>query len=296
MTGNVKISGSAARSVRRFFKKAFASVTVMVLPHDHVRTLNLKVPVIFLVTTILLAFVGGAYLVSMTVKSIEYRAENVKMAETVKKYTKEFTEWNSTVEALKLAGNDFRHLFSLSSKEEVLEEAVDMDFTGSLDLPDLIEELQKARQEIKEISEYLQMQKDVYVSTPKGYPVSGYRSTSGYGMRLDPIDNKKKFHSGVDLACNQGTSIKATADGIVSHSGWTTDSGYVVVLEHGFGFSTIYAHNKSNSVKVGQQVRRGDVIGLVGSTGRTTGPHVHYEVLKDSKTVNPAPYLSGQGT
>ena len=284
------------RKTRRFFKKAFASVTVMVIPHDHVRTLNLKVPVVFLITTILLAMVGTGYLVNMTVKGISYRAQNLEMAATVKKYSDEFTEWNSTVETLKLAGNDFRQLFSLGSKEEVLEEAVDMDFTGSPDLPDLIEELQKMRQEVKEINEYLQMQKDVYVSTPKGYPVSGYRLTSTYGMRPDPMDGVRKFHSGVDLACNQGTPIHATADGIVSHSGWTTDSGYVVVLEHGLGFSTIYAHNKSNAVKVGQQVRRGDLIGHVGSTGRTTGPHVHYEVLKDGKTVNPAPYLSGEGT
>jgi len=295
-TENVKISGSAMRKTRRVLKKAFASVTVMVIPHDHVRTMNLKVPVAVLISTVLLAIVGGVYLVSMTVKSIKYRAENIEMAETVKKYTDEFTEWNSTVAQLKLAGNDFRQLFSLGSKEEVLEETADMDYAGSLELSDLIEELQKARQDVKEISEYLQAEKDVYVSTPRGYPVSGYRITSDYGRRPDPIDGKMKFHSGYDLACAQGTQIKATADGIVSHSGMTAGSGNVVVLEHGMGFSTIYAHNKSNAVKVGDKVRRGDVIGYVGSTGRSTGPHVHYEVLKDGKTVNPDIYLAGEGT
>jgi murein DD-endopeptidase MepM/ murein hydrolase activator NlpD len=105
-----------------------------------------------------------------------------------------------------------------------------------------------------------------------------------------------RFHSGIDLACDPGTPIHATADGIVSHSGWAGGNGNVVVLEHGHGYSTIYAHNRNNAVKVGQQVRRGDVIGYVGSTGRTTGPHVHYEVLKDGKNVNPAPYLAGRGT
>ena len=296
MTEDVKISGSAMRNARRFLKKAFASVTVMVIPHDHVRTLNLKVPVAALITTILLAVVGGVYLVSMTVKSIKYRAENIEMAATVKKYTDEFTEWNNTVETLKLAGNDFRQLFSLGSKEEVLEETGDMDYAGSLDLSDLIAELQKARQNVEVIREYIQLEKDVYVSTPRGYPISGYRITSDYGMRPDPIDGKRKFHSGVDLASNQGAPIKATADGIVSHSGWVTNSGNVVALEHGMGFSTIYAHNKSNAVKVGDKVRRGDVIGYVGSTGRSTGPHVHYEVLKDGKTVNPDIYLAGEGT
>ena len=295
MTEKVKISTAAMKNTRRFLKKAFASVTVMVIPHDHVRTLNLKVPVVFLVCTILLALVGTGYLINMTVKGISYRAENLEMAETVKKYSDEFTEWNNTVETLKLAGNDFRQMFSLGSKEEVLEAAADMDFVGSPDLPDLIIDLQKMRQEVKEIQEYLQVQKDVYVSTPRGYPVSGYRLTSTYGMRPDPMDGRRRFHSGVDLACNSGTPILATADGIVSHSGWTTDSGYAVVLEHGLGFSTVYAHNKSNTVKMGQQVRRGDILGYVGSTGRTTGPHVHYEVLKDGKNVNPDPYLSGEG-
>ena len=296
MTENVKISGFAIRKACRFLKKAFASVTVMVIPHDHVKTLNLRVPVMLLVSTILLAFIGTGYLVNMTVKGIKYRAQNRNLSADVQYYEDQFSQVTDTLQVLKSAGDEFKQLFSLDSREEVLEAAVDMDFAGSLDLPDLIEELQKARHEVEEIKEYLNIQKDVYVSTPRGYPVSDYRMTSPYGRRDDPMGAGIKFHSGIDLACSQGTPINATADGIVSHSGWTVDSGYVVVLEHGLGFSTIYAHNKSNAVKVGQQVRRGDVVGYVGATGRTTGPHVHYEVLKDGKNVNPDPYLAGTGT
>jgi murein DD-endopeptidase MepM/ murein hydrolase activator NlpD len=296
MTENVKISGSAMRNVRRILKKAFASVTVMVIPHNHVRTLNIKVPGVFLVVTILLACVGTGYLVNMTVKGIRYRAQNRNLTADVQYYEDQFSQANDTLQTLKSAGDEFKQLFSLDSRDEVLAAAADMDFAGSLDLPDLIAELQKARREVDEIRNYVREQKDVYVSTPKGYPVSDYRITSTYGRREDPVDGGMKFHSGVDLACSQGTPIIATADGIVSHSGWTTDSGYVVVLEHGLGFSTIYAHNKSNAVKVGQQVRRGDVVGHVGSTGRATGPHVHYEVLKNGKNTNPAPYLVGEGT
>ena len=296
MTDNVKITGSTMRNVRRFFKRAFSSVTVMVIPHDHVRTLNLKIPVVFLITTILLAFVGTGYLVSMTLKTIKYRTENIKLYADVQVFEDKFSQAEETLQVLKSAGDEFKQLFSLDSKDEVLEATADIDYSGSLDLPDLIEELQKARQEVEATREYLRMQKDVYISTPKGYPVSDYRLTSNYGRRPDPMDGIIKFHSGVDLACSQGTLIHATADGIVSHSGWTSGSGYVVVLEHGLGFSTIYAHNKTNAVKVGQQVRRGEVIGYVGSTGRTTGPHVHYEVLKNGKNINPAPYLAGEGT
>ena len=295
MADNVKITGSRMRSVRRVLKKAFASVTVMVIPHDNRRTLNLKVPVVFLVTTILLACVGTGYLVNMTVKSIKYRTENLTLSADVQYYEDQFSQAKETLLELNLVKEDFQQLFSLDSKDEVLEAVADIDFAGSLDLPDLIEELQKARQEVDVMRDYLAMQKDVHISTPKGYPVSGYRLTSSYGRRPDPMDGAIRFHSGVDLACDTGTPIHATADGIVSHSGWTTGSGYVVVLEHGLGFSTIYAHNKSNSVKAGQLVRRGDVIGYVGSTGRTTGPHLHYEVLKNGKNVNPAPYLAGEG-
>jgi murein DD-endopeptidase MepM/ murein hydrolase activator NlpD len=267
----------------------------MVIPHDHVRTLNLKVPVVFLVSTILLALVGTGYLVNMTVKGIKYRTENINLSADVQYYEDQFSQVADTLQAVKSTSDEFKQLFSLDSRDEVLEAAVGMDFAGSLDLPDLIKELQKARREVDGIREYLRMQKDVYISTPKGYPVSDYRLTSPYGRRSDPVDGTIKFHSGVDLACDTGTPIQATADGIVSHSGWTAGSGNVVVLEHGLGFSTIYAHNKNNVVKVGQQVHRGDVVGYVGTTGRTTGPHVHYEVLKNGKNVNPTPYLTGEG-
>ncbi|MDR0310754.1 MAG: M23 family metallopeptidase, partial [Acidobacteriota bacterium] len=294
MTENVKTSGSATRKIRWILKKAFASVTVMVIPHNHVRTLNIKIPGVFLVATILLACVGMAYLVNMTVKGISYRTQNRNLSADVQYYENQFSQVKDTLQTVQSAGNEFKQLFSLDSKEEVLEAAADMNFAGSLDLPDLIAELQKARQEMDEMRNYLRMQTDVYISTPKGYPISEYRITSTYGRREDPVDGGVKFHSGIDLAAGQGTPIAATADGIVSHSGWTADSGYVVVLEHGLGFSTIYAHNKSNAVKVGQQVRRGDIVGHVGATGRTTGPHVHYEVLKDGRNVNPAPYLSGE--
>ena len=283
------------KNTRRFIKKALASVTVMVIPHDHVYTLNIRVPVIFLICAIMMAFVGTGYLVSMTVKGVKYRAQNRNLSADVQYYEEQFAQVSDTLQTLKTAGDDFKQLFSLDSKEDVLEAATDRDFAGSLDLPDLIDELQRARQEVDEIKEYLQVQRDVYVSTPKGYPVVDCRMTSTYGRRQDPIDNITKFHSGVDLACAQGTPIYATADGVVSHSGWTSGSGYVIVLEHGNGYSTIYAHNKSNAVKVGDYVHRNDVVGYVGSTGRATGPHVHYEVLKDGKNVNPYQYLSGNG-
>lgn len=102
------------------------------------------------------------------------------------------------------------------------------------------------------------------------------------------------MHTGVDISTDLGMEIHATADGIVTYAGKTKNSGNVLVVEHGHGFSTAYAHNKENLVDVGQRVTRGETIGLAGSTGRSTGPHVHYEIWKGGGHVNPSKYLAGR--
>ena len=101
-----------------------------------------------------------------------------------------------------------------------------------------------------------------------------------------------RFHTGVDISVPPGTKVSATADGIVSFAGWTEKSGIVVVVEHGRGFSTAYAHNQKASVKVGQRVVRGESIALSGATGVSTGPHVHYEIWKNGRHTDPADFLA----
>ena len=114
------------------------------------------------------------------------------------------------------------------------------------------------------------------------------------GYRENPITKITHFHSGIDISASSGTPIRATADGVVSYSGWTLHSGYVVILEHGFNFLTVYAHNNKNTVRVGQKMKRGDLLGYVGSTGQSTGPHVHYEIWEKGKNVNPQKFLQGR--
>lgn len=278
------------RSIQLLLKKAFASVTILVIPHDHVRTLNLKVPIALLGVAVILAGVGGVYLLNLAVSGLRYREQHRAMAAKVRFYSDQFYQWSSTVVALKTVETEFRHLFALGSKEKILEQA-DTSFVGSLELPDLVRELKATTQHVEEIRQYLRIQKDIFVATPRGLPVPGNIS-SHYGLRNDPMNGQRVFHSGLDISCSSGTPIRATADGVASHSGWSNGSGYVVVLEHGCGFSTIYAHNKANAVRVGQIVRKGDTIGYVGSTGKSTGPHVHYEIWKEGKNVNPHSYLS----
>ena len=277
------------KRMRVLLKKAWTSVTIMVIPHDSLKALNLKIPMVGLIVTILFAVIGGGYTLSLAVSGLKYKSQHSAMVEKVKFYSGQFYQWDSTVAGLKMVEMQFRRLFSLQSKEEVLENA-DTAPIGSLELPNLIAELKKTIETVDEIKEYLRVQKDIYVATPKGYPAVG-DITSKYGMRPDPFSGETVFHTGIDISCDSRSAVKATADGVVSHSGWIQGSGNVVILEHGCGFSTVYAHNSTNKVKVGQTIKRGDVIGLVGSTGKSTGPHVHYEVWKDGKNVNALQYL-----
>lgn len=276
-------------NIHTIFKKIFASVTIMVIPHHSPRTFNLKIPLAGILASILIVVIGSGYVLCLAINGLNYKDQHYSMAEKLEFYADQFQQWNSTITSLKTVEIEFKNLFSLNSKEEVLEN-VDTAFVGSLEIPDLVSELRKTIESVDGIKDYLRVQKDIYVATPTGFPAPGYIS-SQYGKRRDPFSGENHFHSGVDISCNAGSQIRATADGIVSYSGWTKNSGNVIILEHGCGFSTIYAHNKSNKVKVGNIVNRGDVIGYVGSTGKSTGPHVHYEVWKNGKNVNPQQFL-----
>lgn len=126
---------------------------------------------------------------------------------------------------------------------------------------------------------------------PIGLPVPG-EVTSGYGWRLSPITGRRHWHGGIDLAANYGDPVRATADGVVVFAGWLQGGyGLAVKIDHGYGFQTVYAHNQRLLVRVGDRVRRGDVVALVGSTGASTGPHVHYEVHLWGQRVDPLDYV-----
>ena len=116
------------------------------------------------------------------------------------------------------------------------------------------------------------------------------RTASGYGTRIDPIYGTAKFHSGMDFSAQQGTDVYATGDGTVVKVGWETGYGKTIEINHGFGYVTRYAHLYEYNTKVGQKVVRGEVIGKVGSTGKSTGPHLHYEVHVKGQVVNPVNY------
>jgi len=130
----------------------------------------------------------------------------------------------------------------------------------------------------------------VLASTPSLAPVSGFFS-DGFGWRRDPIDGSREFHKGVDIVAPTGTPVRASADGLVTAAGRMAGYGSMIHLVHGFGLGTRYGHLSRVMVSPGQRVKRGDVIGLVGSSGRSTGPHLHYEVFRTGVQVDPRKYL-----
>lgn len=129
------------------------------------------------------------------------------------------------------------------------------------------------------------------IAIPSAMPVSGVSFTSGFGVRSDPFQGRAAMHAGVDLAGPVGTRIYATADGVVARSKWVNGYGNLVEVDHGRGIQTRYGHLSRSLVAPGQRVKRGDLIALMGSTGRSTGSHLHYEVRINGKAVNPVPFM-----
>lgn len=137
---------------------------------------------------------------------------------------------------------------------------------------------------------YLEDQINLLASTPAIRPTTGWK-TSGFGYRSSPFTGLREFHKGLDIATRQGTPIVATADGIVSFSGYKGLLGKTLIIDHGHGMMTRFGHAHEILVETGAFVKRGDKIATIGTTGRSTGPHLHYEVLLNGIRVNPEKYI-----
>lgn len=154
-------------------------------------------------------------------------------------------------------------------------------------LKDTMNDLQT---EFRQLNDWYQRQNTLSAATPSIMPVRGYPS-GGFGYRLDPISGRKDFHPGVDIASPFGNKIVATADGAVTFAGPRFGYGNAVIIDHRFGMSTLFGHMSRIVVRSGQHVRRGDILGYIGNTGRSTGPHLHYEVRLNDHPLNPMQFL-----
>jgi murein DD-endopeptidase MepM/ murein hydrolase activator NlpD len=170
---------------------------------------------------------------------------------------------------LRTATNDVRQYAQLLAEEQ----------KNSRQIEALIRSLQRTPEGQKRLT---QVWRGSFIA-----PVSSYQITSRFGMRFHPIVREYRPHTGVDLACPFGTTIKAAAGGVVTYVGWMGVYGNTIIIDHGGGMSTVYAHGSSMSVRKGSTVRQGEAIGRVGSTGWSTGPHLHFEVRRNGVPINP---------
>ncbi len=170
---------------------------------------------------------------------------------------------------------------------------------GNLAAPDFISELEALEKRIEERQLQLEMLNSVMTERQSlaefdvsGRPVTGGYISSGYGRRLDPFTGNRAFHQGVDFNTGKiGEEVFAVAAGVVNYAGWKEGYGRMVQIDHGNGYETLYAHDQKLLVKEGDVVKKGQIIALSGTSGRSTGPHVHFEVHKNGRVVDPASYI-----
>lgn len=288
-------------------------VSIIIVPHNKAKTRNVSLSE---KTVKMAAGIGIFVFLALTVFLIDYFTMNV----TRQKYkaiwdenTQQKTaiaQYQQTVDKLQTTIDDYENyakklnVMAGLKSEEVLEGQPgvgsgisqgtrDIGPPQSLDLGNLNDISQKAERIAKNLDTLTTFFEDQVLrlaSTPTIWPTKGYIS-SAYTWRDDPFTGKRTFHHGIDIATSHGNPIYATADGTVIQARVDKMGGNTIKIKHMFGYVTIYCHMSKFLAKVGQKVKRGETIGLVGSTGRARGPHVHYEVQLNGKEKNPYYYL-----
>ncbi len=299
---------------------ASKKITILFLPDGSSRTRQLKIPkVLFILSFILLlmAVAGFAYviqdyliikkqmpdLVALKKANQEKDVQLISLARRINRMSENMVESKTFVNQLRVmvnlepnedntqflgvGGSDPTFLDPKSVRDQGHRKLVRM-MHQSLD--DLDTEIVAQTKDMTDLTQYLKTQKSMMARTPSIWPTRGWIS-SRFGYRISPFTNKKEFHRGLDICTRIGSPIVAPADGIVSRVGKDYGYGNIVTLSHNQGLKTRYAHLKKILVKKGQAVKRGQKIGLVGKTGRTTGPHLHYEVHLNGVPVNPLQYI-----
>jgi murein DD-endopeptidase MepM/ murein hydrolase activator NlpD len=302
----------------------FKSYTLMLVPSDSASIKKLRIPAhmihsIFLIATIIMIFLGYVLYDYATkvgrLQSInELKIRNRKLEQQLYSYKIKIDGIESTLERinnlttrLKIISNlqdPERHEgINLPYDESVIEDEIDeLDLKSETDIDNQFRDMQlKLREinykisfqeeELTKFSEYLEDQSSLLAATPAIAPVRGGWVTSRFGYRRDPFTGMVKHHDGLDISSRLGTTIVAPADGVVTFAGTKPGYGKVIVIDHGYGISTRYGHNSRFYVSHGDIVKRGMPIAAVGNTGRSTGPHSHYEVRINGLSVDPEKFI-----
>ncbi|MCI0524795.1 MAG: M23 family metallopeptidase [Acidobacteria bacterium] len=218
--------------------------------------------------------------------------ENRLLREKNQEAESKYDQLNNRLAALDTTQRKLAEVSGVSRTADVSQNIGQGGPDSETDVSDIEQTTAALENELRHIKDVFDRNQVKLSSTPSGWPVRGY-ITDGFGSRRNPFGGGGyENHAGLDIATNHGTAIEATADGIVIFAGMHGGYGNVVVVDHGYGVTTRYGHMSKIEVQVGQHVTRGKMIGAVGSTGRSTAPHCHYEVRLHDRPVNPLNYIS----
>ena len=295
--------------------------TIFIVPDGSPRTRRIRVPRWLLTRSLLLfiLFVGAAALAGYHYyRSVEdlaenqaLRAENVRLRSDLKRVRERVADIGATLDRVEHFDQKLRAIARLSDPERHLAIGpVGMLDADEKDSPSAramlaepvdpqrlthkIDSLEQAagRQEesLQELETYFEKQNTLLASMPSVWPARGW-VTSDFGQRVDPFTAERIMHRGLDIGAAHGTQVQAPSDGLVIFAGVDGGYGKVLVLDHGYGVKTRYAHMAEIAAKVGDHIKRGERIGAIGNTGRSTGPHLHYEVRINGVPENPRKFI-----
>ncbi len=295
------------------FKKKF---TILFIPHQRGKVKETKVSATFLASVLfgLLLLFGLNLFLSWDVATSALDKLKLSRLEKENKYLEaKLGNFNTTITSLKKQMTELiekeknvRMVFGLPDIDAQIRElgvggpASDQSATASaelkeidlseLELDKLLRQARFEKDNFDNIYSSLTQKKELLDHTPSILPTNGYLSC-GFGYRIDPFTGTRQMHSGVDLAADIGTPVYATAEGVVCSVERDAGLGRVIKINHEYGYLTVYGHLSQIGVRKGQAVKRGDLIGTVGNTGMTTGPHLHYEVHYQGHAQNPLKYI-----
>lgn len=283
--------------------------TLMFIPDSgkSARRLVVSRRVVYLLVAVLLGVTGGlGYIVADYIsldldqqKFSRLLVENSSQRQQLSKLTRDLEDLRGEMVLLTEAEALVREALNVNSEEPVtipvgIGGALEASPVGMTELQQQINSLRLAidlrRESQEEVRDLLNDKQSLFSATPTGWPVKGWM-TSYFGMRPSPFSGQRRVHEGLDIAANVGTPVTATADGVVVKATVEPGFGKVVMVDHGYGYRTIYAHNSKLVVKAGTRISRGDKVAEVGNTGRSTGPHLHYEVRLNNAPINPRKFL-----
>ena len=291
------------------------NITILLVTDDHSKVFSVKIGAIFFVAVF--ALWAASVVVSGIIISrhADYRATkemNRYLEIKNKEFAQEVLTVRDTVKRVEEVDSQLRDLLQLKSKSAIIK------YTGfggpsyidtkllekhissnednisrksfELAVRYIDEQASANEKSFQEIVKYITDQRAKLTAVPAGWPVKGW-ITAGFGSRIDPFSGALSFHQGVDIANDEGTPVKATADGVIAFAGFEKGYGNLVTMNHGNGYSTRYGHMQRIICSPGDNVKNGQVIGFLGSTGRSTAPHLHYEVILNGVVVSPVKYL-----